>query len=209
MTTSHRILGAVAATGAAALVLSGCVAKSDVTAGAAFDVSSTDSACSVSGTTAESGTLTFEVTNDSGQVSEFYLLADDGLRIVGEVENIAPSASRTLTVVAQPGDYFTLCKPGMIGEGVGKSAFTVTGERVTVDGPDAEQKQQAVDLYAAFVKDQVGQLVPAVEDLVAAYEAGDDDTARSLFPSRAPSTSASSRSPRRWATSTRASTTAR
>ncbi len=182
MTTSHRILGAVAATGAAALVLSGCVAKSDVTAGAAFDVSSTDSACSVSGTTAESGTLTFEVTNDSGQVSEFYLLADDGLRIVGEVENIAPSASRTLTVVAQPGDYFTLCKPGMIGEGIGKSAFTVTGERVTVDGPDAEQKQQAVDLYAAFVKDQVGQLVPAVEDLVAAYEAGDDDTARSLFP---------------------------
>ncbi|MFF7292250.1 iron uptake system protein EfeO [Microbacterium sp. NPDC008134] len=182
MTTSHRILGAVAATGAAALVLSGCVAKSDVAAGAAFDVSSTDSACTVSGTMAESGTLTFEVTNDSGQVSEFYLLADDGLRIVGEVENIAPSASRTLTVVAQPGDYFTLCKPGMIGEGVGKSAFTVTGERVTIDGPDAEQKQQAVDLYAAFVKDQVGQLVPAVEDLVAAYEAGDDETARELFP---------------------------
>ena len=183
MTTSHRILGVVAATGAVALVLSGCVAKSDTAAGAAFDVSSTDSACAVSGATAESGTLTFDVTNDSGQVSEFYLLADDGLRIVGEVENIAPSASRTLTVVAQPGDYFTLCKPGMIGEGVGKSAFTVTGERVTVDGPHAEQKQQAVDLYAAFVKDQVGQLVPAVEDLVAAYESGDDEKARELFAS--------------------------
>ena len=98
MTTSRRILGAVAAAGAAALVLSGCVAKSDVAAGAAFDVSSTDSECAVSATTAESGTLTFDVTNDSGQTSEFYLLADDGLRIVGEVENIAPSASRTLTV---------------------------------------------------------------------------------------------------------------
>lgn len=182
MTTSHRILGAMAATGVAALVLTGCVAKSDVAAGAAFDVSSTDSDCVVSGGTAESGTLTFEVTNDSGQVSEFYLLADDGLRIVGEVENIAPAASRTLTVVAQPGDYFTLCKPGMIGEGVGKAAFTVTGDRVTVDGPDAEQKQQAVDLYAAFVKDQVGQLVPAVEEFVAAYESGDDETARALFP---------------------------
>lgn len=182
MNTSHRILGVIAATGAAALVLSGCVAKNDAAAGAAFEVSSTDSECSVSGASAESGTLTFDVTNDSGQVSEFYLLADDGLRIVGEVENIAPSASRTLTVVAQPGDYFTLCKPGMIGEGIGKSAFTVTGDRVTVDGPDAEQKQQAVDLYAAFVKDQVGQLVPAVEDLVAAYEAGDDDAARTLFP---------------------------
>ncbi|WP_314646932.1 iron uptake system protein EfeO [uncultured Microbacterium sp.] len=182
MTTSQRALAAIAATGAAALVLSGCVAKSDAASGAAFEVTSTDSSCEVSGTTAKSGTLTFEVTNSSSQVSEFYLLADDGLRIVGEVENIAPSASRTLTVVAQPGDYFTLCKPGMIGDGVGKAGFTVSGDRVSVDGPDAEQKQQAVDLYAAFVKDQVGQLVPAVEDFVAAYESGDDETARTLFP---------------------------
>lgn len=183
MTTFLRAFAALAATGAAALVLSGCVAKSDAAAGAAFEVTSTDSSCEVSGTTAESGTLTFEVTNSSSQVSEFYLLADDGLRIVGEVENIAPSASRTLTVVAQPGDYFTLCKPGMIGDGVGKAGFTVSGDRVSVDGPDAEQKQQAVDLYAAFVKDQVGQLVPAVEDFVAAYQAGDDETARALFAS--------------------------
>lgn len=182
MTTFHRILGAVAATGAAALVLSGCVAKSDVGAAAAFDVSSTDGDCAVSAATAKSGTLTFDVTNDTDQVSEFYLLAEDGLRIVGEVENIAPAASRTLTVVAQPGDYFTLCKPGMIGEGVGKTAFTVTGDRVAVDGPDSDQKQKAVDLYAAFVKDQVGQLVPAVEEFVTAYESGDDEKARELFP---------------------------
>jgi iron uptake system component EfeO len=70
----------------------------------------------------------------------------------------------------------------MIGDGVGKAAFTVTGDRVAVEGPDAEQKQAAVDLYAAFVKDQVGQLVPAVEDFVAAYESGDDETAREQFP---------------------------
>ncbi|MCK2036499.1 EfeM/EfeO family lipoprotein [Microbacterium sp. SSW1-49] len=182
MTTPYRILGVLAATGAAALVLSGCVAKTDVDAAAAFDVSSTDSDCVVSGSTAASGTLTFSVANDTDQITEFYLLAEDGLRIVGEVENIAPSASRTLTVVAQPGEYYTLCKPGMIGEGVGKASFTVTGERVSVDGPGAEQKQQAVDLYGAFVKDQVGQLVPAVEDFVAAYESGDDETARALFP---------------------------
>lgn len=182
MTTSHRILGTLAAAGAAVLVLSGCVAKSDVAADATFDVASTDQDCTVSGGSATSGTLTFDVQNDTDQVSEFYLLAEDGLRIIGEVENIAPGASRTLTVVAQPGDYFTLCKPGMIGEGVGKAAFTVAGERVAVDGPDAEQKQQAVDLYAAFVKDQVSQLVPAVEEFVAAYQSGDDETARELFP---------------------------
>ena len=80
------------------------------------------------------GTVTFEVVNDTDQVTEFYLLAEDGLRIVGEVENIAPAASRTLTVVAQPGEYYTLCKPGMIGEGVGRSAFTVTGETVAIEG---------------------------------------------------------------------------
>ena len=182
MTTSRRILGAIAATGAAVLVLSGCVAKADVASGASFDVSSTDTECAVSGATAQSGTLTFAVKNSGSQTSEFYLLAEDGLRIVGEVENIAPAASRTLTVVAQPGTYYTLCKPGMIGDGVGKAEFTVTGDRVAVTGEDAEQKQKAVDLYAAFVKDQVGQLVPAVDELVTAYEAGDDEKARSLFP---------------------------
>ncbi|WP_417556633.1 hypothetical protein [Microbacterium sp.] len=45
--------------------------------------------------TAKSGTLTFDISNSGDQVTEFYLLASDGLRIVGEVENIAPAASRT------------------------------------------------------------------------------------------------------------------
>ena len=152
--------------GVAALALAGCVAKADVAASDALTVTSSDGACDVSAATAKSGTLAFDVTNSSQQITEFYLLASDGLRIVGEVENIAPGSSRTLTVVAQPGDYFTLCKPGMIGEGVGRAAFTVTGDAVAIDGPDAEQKQQAVNLYAAFVKDQVGQLLPAVQFLL-------------------------------------------
>src|SRR5690606_3007212 len=143
---------------------------------------SADDACTVSADTAKSGTLTFDIANSGDQITEFYLLASDGLRIVGEVENIAPAASRTLTVVAQPGDYFTVCKPGMVGDGVGRAAFAVSGDKVAIDGPDAEQRQKAVDLYAAFVKDQVGTLVPAVEDLVAAYTAGDDEKARELFP---------------------------
>lgn len=166
----------------AALALAGCVAKTDAAASGALTVTSTDSSCEVSAATATSGTLSFDVTNSGSDVSEFYLLADDGLRIVGEVENVAPGASRTLTVVAQPGDYYTLCKPGMVGEGVGKAAFSVTGDKVAATGDDAEQKQKAVDLYAAFVKDQVEQLVPAVDAFVAAYESGDDAKAKELFP---------------------------
>jgi iron uptake system component EfeO len=184
--TVHRSLGAVAALGVAVLALTGCVAKADAAA-ATLSVSSSDDACTVSASTATSGTLAFDVTNDGSQVTEFYLLAQDGLRIVGEVENIAPGASRTLTLVAQPGEYFTLCKPGMVGEGVGRTGFSVTGEAVEAGGDDAEQKQQAVTLYGAFVKDQVEQLVPAVDGFVQAYVAGDDDTARTLFPQvRAP-----------------------
>ncbi|GAA1986557.1 iron uptake system protein EfeO [Microbacterium pumilum] len=180
--TTHRTLGVLAVAGVAALVLAGCVAKRDVAATGALAVTSTDSACEVSDSSATSGTLSFDVSNRGDQISEFYLLAEDGLRIVGEAENIAPGASRTLTVVAQPGEYFTLCKPGMVGEGVGKAGFSVAGDRVEATGDDAEQNQQAVDLYAAFVKDQVEQLLPAVETFVTAYESGDDDAAKTQFP---------------------------
>lgn len=179
--TSPRLVAATAVAGAAVLILSGCVARTDA-AGGALAVTSTADTCAVSATTATSGTLAFDVTNSGDEVTEFYLLASDGLRIVGEVENVAPGASRTLTVVAQPGDYFTLCKPGMVGDGVGRASFSVTGDAVAVEGPDAEQKQQAVDLYAAFVKDQVGRLLPAVQTFTAAYAAGDDDAARTQFP---------------------------
>lgn len=180
--TAPRLIGGAAALVLTSLVLAGCVAKADVAASDALAVTASDSACDLPTATATSGTLAFDVTNTGSEVSEFYLLAEDGLRIVGEVENIAPGASRTLTVVAQPGKYFTLCKPGMVGDGVGRAGFTVTGDAVAASGDDAEQKQQAVSLYAAFVKDQVEQLVPAVDAFTAAYTAGDDETARTSFP---------------------------
>lgn len=180
--TSHRPLATLVALGATALILAGCVAKADVGASDALAVKATDSGCDVSAATARSGTLSFDISNAGQQVSEFYLLAEDGLRIIGEAENIAPGASRTLTVVAQPGDYFTLCKPGMVGDGVGKTGFAVTGDAVTQTGDAAAQNQQAVDLYAAFVKDQVEQLLPAVKTFTAAYASGDDAAAKSQFP---------------------------
>ena len=46
--TPRRPLAVLVAVGAAALVLSGCVAKSDVAAADALTVTSTDSACDVS-----------------------------------------------------------------------------------------------------------------------------------------------------------------
>ncbi|MBN9178913.1 MAG: peptidase M75 family protein [Microbacterium sp.] len=177
-----RIPLAVTALAVTVVALAGCVAKDAATTADALTVTSDDNTCGVSAAGASSGTLAFNVNNSGTQVTEFYLLASDGLRIVGEIENIAPGATRTLTVIAQPGDYLTVCKPGMVGEGIGRAAFTVTGDQVAVTGADAQQKQQAVNLYAAFVKDQVEQLLPAAETFTAAYAAGDDVTARAQFP---------------------------
>jgi iron uptake system component EfeO len=177
-----RTLAAAAALTIAAAALTGCVAKADAAASPSIAVTSTDTACDLSTATAPSGTVTFDVSNAGSQITEFYLFAEDGVRIVGEVESIAPGAKRSLTVLAQPGSYTTLCKPGMVGSGVGKAAFEVSGKRVKSDGADAEAKKKAVDLYTAFVKDQVGQMLPAVRTFAAAYAAGDDAAARAQFP---------------------------
>ncbi|GAA4350167.1 iron uptake system protein EfeO [Microbacterium rhizosphaerae] len=180
--TRPRALAAAAALTITAAALTGCVAKADAAASPSISVTSTDTACDLSTATAPSGTVTFDVSNTGSQITEFYLFAEDGVRIVGEVESIAPGAKRSLTVVAQPGSYKTLCKPGMVGSGVGMAAFEVTGSRVKTDGADADAKKKAVDLYAAFVKDQVGQMLPAVTTFAAAYAAGDDATAKARFP---------------------------
>ena len=50
--------------------------------------------------------------NTGDEVTEFYLLGDDGLRIVGEVENIGPGLTRDLVVRPRPGSYFTVVQAG-------------------------------------------------------------------------------------------------
>ena len=165
----------------ATLGLSACVKNSDSDS-AAIKVSSTADGCEVSEVEAGSGTITFDVANDGDKITEFYLLDSDKLRIIGEVENIAPGTSRNLTVQAQPGDYFTECKPGMVGDGVGNAQFTVTGDDVAVDQDQQKAIDAAVASYTAYTKDQVGELVTNVDDFVDAYTSGDDETARRLFP---------------------------
>jgi iron uptake system component EfeO len=163
-------------------LLAGCVPNAPAGADATVvSVESSADDCVLDTATVASGTVTFRVSNSGDRITEFYLLGEDGLSIVSEVENIAPGSSRDLTVVAQPGDYFTECKPGMIGAGVGTADFTVTGDAVEVDEDQEEAIAAAVASYTAYTKDQAAELVPAVEAFVAAYLAGDDDRARALF----------------------------
>jgi iron uptake system component EfeO len=148
----------------------------------AIAVVSTDDECTTSAATAGSGNVVFDVKNDGSQVTEFYLLAEDGLRIVGEVENIGPGLTRRLVVNATPGDYVTACKPGMVGEGI-RAAFGVTdsGDSATPTGDFAELLTTATDQYGAYVRDQAGQLITKTEEFAALYASGDDDGARAAY----------------------------
>lgn len=176
-TTRRTGIGAITAAAAGALLLSGCVPNAAPDA-QAIAVTANDTDCSVEVASATSGTITFNVTNEGTKVNEFYVLGENGLTIVGEVENIAPGATRDLTVQVGPGDYFTSCKPGMIGEGVGTAAFAVSGDALEVSPED----EAVVAQYIAYVKTQTEELVPQVEEFVAAYKAGDDEQAKALFP---------------------------
>ncbi len=165
------------------LFLVGCTSNATTADGEGpIPVSSTADTCSVATNEAPSGTVSFTVTNDGNDVTEFYLLGEDGLRIVGEVENIGPGLSRDLVVLAAPGQYQTACKPGMVGDGI-RADFTVTdsGADLTPSGPLAEQITAATTAYTAYAKDQAEQLVTDTDAFVAAYVAGDDDLARELY----------------------------
>ena len=185
---SPRLLALGAAT--ALVTLAGCTdnAPSAGSAGSAgssgsgaLAVTSTDSACEVSANQAGSGNLVFNVTNGGSKVTEFYLLADDGLRIVGEVENIGPGLSRDLVVRAAPGSYYTACKPGMVGDGI-RSAFTVTDSGADLDaGSDPQLVEQANTQYASYVKDQTEQLLTGTKEFASAFTAGDEAKARALY----------------------------
>jgi iron uptake system component EfeO len=164
-------------------LISACTDNNASSEGGAIKVVSTDDECRVAVAEAASGNLIFDVNNDGSQVTEFYLLADDGLRIIGEVENIGPGLSRQLVVTAAPGDYFTACKPGMVGDGI-RAEFAVvdSGEPIGPTGEIADLLYVATDQYASYVRDQAAQLIAKTEQFAALYLAGDDDAARALYP---------------------------
>jgi len=148
-----------------------------------LSVDATDTECNLSAETAPSGKISFAVTNGGSEVTEFYLLGEDGLRIIGEVENIGPGLSRDLVLTAPAGQYFTACKPGMVGEGI-RAEFEVTdsGEDTAPTGTDAELVEAANVSYQAYVKDQTEQLVEKTDEFAELYTSGQDDEARALYP---------------------------
>lgn len=86
----------------------------------------TNDACELGQAEIPAGKIDFEFTNKADDVSELYVLYDNG-DVVSEVENVTTGTSRTLSVDLTAGDYRVTCKPGQVGDGF-SSDFAVTGE---------------------------------------------------------------------------------
>ncbi|MDN5804493.1 MAG: cupredoxin domain-containing protein, partial [Microlunatus sp.] len=185
--TSSRTLTATVTLAIGLPLLAACTDNAPVSGDGAdprtVTVTATDTACELSAQEAPSGNLRFSVTNTGGQVNEFYLLASDGLRIVGEVENIGPGLTRDLVLQTPPGEYFTACKPGMVGDGI-RAEFTVpdSGEELAPNEDEKALVEKANALYGAYVRDQTEQLLTKTEQFTTAFIAGEDDKARNLYP---------------------------
>ncbi len=167
----------------AVLALTGCT---DNTASNSADgtvrVSSTESECTLSTTEVKAGKNTFSVTNDGSQVTEFYVLAEDGLRILSEVENIGPGITRDLTVNLAEGIYKTSCKPGMVGDGIiGDLTVAANPDESPVSADEQALRDTAITQYTAYIKDQTEQLKTKTDAFADAYATGDDEQARSLY----------------------------
>lgn len=179
-------LAAAVAVAVLPVTLAACTdnAAPSSSAGAAgpIQVTSTSDACKVSTASAKSGNLTFAVQNDGDRVTEFYLLAEDGLRILGEVENIGPGLTRNLLVTVPAGKYTTACKPGMEGDGI-RAGFEVTesGSQPAADSNLKALTEQGTSQYVAYVKDQTEQLLTGTKKFAEAYAAGDAATAKELY----------------------------
>ncbi|WP_312096540.1 iron uptake system protein EfeO [Corynebacterium dentalis] len=177
--SKYSSVRALAPAVALSLVLVGCADKAEEGA-SSIDVNANDTACEVGSSETSTGSTTFKVVNNGTKTNEFYVMTSGG-RVLGEVENIGPGASRTLVVEFQDaGDYTTLCKPGMVGEGI-SGTIKVTGESVNSAEGDAALTE-AVENYTSYVRSQTENLQDVTAEFVDAVKAGDVDKAKELFP---------------------------
>jgi iron uptake system component EfeO len=147
-----------------------------------ISVTSSDDSCELSTDQAPSGNLVYKIKNAGSKVTEFYLYGEDGLRIVGEVENVGPGLSRDLVINVPAGTYVPACKPGMTGKGI-RSEFTVTksDDQAAASGATQKQVELANEQYQAYVADQSQELLAGTKEFVAAYKAGNHAQARKLY----------------------------
>jgi iron uptake system component EfeO len=110
-----RLAATVAAVLLAGAALTGCSSGGD--ARGTVHVVATDTSCAVDGTTLTAGTWTFEVSNQGRAVTAFSIETTSGT-VGDQLRDLAPGATKTVTVALAVGDYDAVCRPGQSGDGV-------------------------------------------------------------------------------------------
>ncbi len=175
-----RALPAAAATAVVlALTACGSAAPTSGSSPGVIAVSSTSDSCLLSVASAPAGATVFAVRNDGDAVTEFYVYASDGERVVGEVENVGPGITRELTVVLEAGAYETACKPGATGDGI-RAPFTVAGS-LAVGAADAAALKAAAARYKVWVLGEGRALLDGTREFTDAVKAGDFEAAKALY----------------------------
>ena len=125
--------------------------------------------CTPSSTTAKAGPVTFTIKNASSTaISEVELLSNQ--RILGEKENLAPGlAAVSFTVTLTGGKYQVFC-PGAARQLVN---FTVTGKSAIVANSINGALRSGITGYAAYVTQEVTNMISATNALRTAVERGD------------------------------------
>lgn len=158
-------------------LLAGCTSKGS--ASDAIDVTSTNDACDLASTEAQTGDVNFTVTNSGSKVTEFYLYGNNN-RVLGEVENIGPGLTGNLTVeVTDPGTYTVACKPGMVGTGI-RQEINVSGDAKAKQAVPADVNA-AKERYLDYVRGQVNGLAAQTQVFVDHIKAGQRDQAQAMF----------------------------
>lgn len=158
-------------------LLAGCTSKGS--ASGAIDVTSTNDACDLASTEAQTGDVNFTVTNSGSKVTEFYLYGNNN-RVLGEVENIGPGLTGNLTVeVTDPGTYTVACKPGMVGTGI-RQEINVSGDAKAKQAVPADVNA-AKERYLDYVRGQVNGLAAQTQVFVDHIKAGQRDQAQAMF----------------------------
>jgi iron uptake system component EfeO len=179
--TIARTAAVLAAAVTLALVVSSCSAATSPSSGTVASVvhgasqvkitlasKSGADACTLSSTTAKAGPVTFTVKNESSTaISEVELQSQE--RILGEKENLAPGlAAVSFTVTLTGGKYSVYC-PGAKKQ---LQTFTVTGKHAVVADSVTGALQSGIKGYAAYVTQEVTNMIAATNTLDTAVDSG-------------------------------------
>ncbi len=167
---------------AAVVFVAGCSSKKTAASGGGDDqnvqVELTKTGCRPTPASVQAGHVNFNIVNkDASAVTEAELRSNDLSHILGEQENLTPGLSGGFALNVQPGTYKISCP----GASQSHWDFTVTGKASDASLQSNPQLTAAVSGYAAYVKQNVADLITHTQSFCDAINSGSIQQAELLY----------------------------